>query len=178
MSALDRFEFSAAEFAAICQVTPQSLTNWIAKGMPQPDKPTVNVAYYNLRVHLPWVKDNIWTPNADDLARKRKHEANIIEREDQLGAGKVMLVADAEEAWGNILAGIRARLLSIPPKVAALLSADLSVAERSEIVRREIYEALDTLAGPPVPICLEEEPEETPERPSLLRKRGRPKAKK
>lgn len=172
MATLNRYEWNATEFAELCQTTVQSLHNWVEEGMPGPDKPTKNSAYFDLRIHLPWVIDHKWKPGQDDIARKRRAEANMAEREDALGEGSVMLVAEAEKVWGNALAGIRARLLSIPPKVGALLAANLTVAERSEIVRREIYEALESLSGPPEAVV--DEPEEEQEPPTLKRRPGRP----
>ena len=168
------FELNATEFALVCGVTVTTLGNWRATGMPEPRKPMLNAAYYDLRVHLAWVRDNVWTRGQDDRARKLKADADLAEMEADLQRGKLELVSDAEQRWSTILAGIRARLLSIPPKVGALLSAELTVAERSEIVRREIYEALDTLAGPPEALGATEEPEGEPERPTIRRKPGRP----
>lgn len=162
------------EFAALCDCSVQALANWELEGMPPPERPAPKVAYYDIQVHIPWVRINKWTVGADDRALKLKAERELTEMERDLQQGKLMLVADAEKVWGQILSGIRARLLSIPPKVGALLGANLSVAQRSEIIRRELYEALDTLSNPAVEV---EEPEPE-ERPSIRRKPGRPKSKK
>lgn len=171
-SKLGRYDYNKVEFARICQVTDTTIDNWVKEGMPEPDKPTPGSCWYTLETHLPWVIENKWKPGKGDRDRKLKAEADLAVMERDLQAGRLQLVADAEAKWGAALASMRARLLSIPSKVGALITREMTEAQRSDVVRSEIYEALEALSTPTV--VASELPEEPEEQPTIKRKRGRP----
>ncbi len=55
------------------------------------------------------------------------------------------------EGWQGLLANARAKLLALPPKVAAQVLGMESYVEVEHVIRDIIYEALDELAGDVVP---------------------------
>ena len=72
------------------------------------------------------------------MARKRELEVAQLE-------GKLVSVETTQATWAAIIATARQRLLAIPSRVGPRV-AGLDAAEASELLRREIYEALHELA--------------------------------
>jgi hypothetical protein len=54
--------------------------------------------------------------------------------------------SDVEAAWGQMVGNARARLLSVPKKLAVMMSPDMTLAERERAIEVEIYGALKELA--------------------------------
>ncbi len=72
------------------------------------------------------------------MARKRELEVAQLE-------GKLVSVETTQATWAAIIATARQRLLSIPAKLGPRV-AGLDAAEASELLRRDIHEALHELA--------------------------------
>ena len=77
------------------------------------------------------------------MARKRELEVAQLE-------GKLVSVETTRATWATIVAAARARLLAIPSRVGPRV-AGLDAAEASELLRREIHEALRELARADAP---------------------------
>ena len=142
MTTLSRFEFNAKEFAEICGVTAQSLPNWVKEGMPEPDKPTRNAAYYSLKIHLPWVIENKWKPNQSARARKQEADACIAEMKASEMAGSLMVKADAIRSWVDFLTRVRSNLMGFGDRLIPLLAETTNPREQLAIARREMNQTL------------------------------------
>lgn len=87
----------------------------------------------------------------DDYANHRtrltKARADIIEMERAQLEHKLIPADDVELTWNSILLNARNRLLAIPTKVAPDVFASQNLNEIRDIIKKEIYEALDELAN-------------------------------
>ena len=97
--------------------------------------------------------------------RLTKARAEMAEKENAQLDSKLIPADDAKDAWTAMVANARARLLSIPNKIAPLVCAAETINEAREIIKTEIYEALNELANVEIrtinPIRLvESEPDE------------------
>jgi len=97
--------------------------------------------------------------------RLTKARAEMAEKENAQLDSKLIPADDAKDAWTAMVANARARLLSIPNKIAPLVCAAETINEAREIIKIEIYEALNELANVEIrtinPIRLvESEPDE------------------
>lgn len=143
MSALSRWEFSATEFAEIVGVTTQAIYLWVRdEGMPPPAKPTRNSAYFDLRVHLPWVIENKWKPNQSARARKQEAEADIATMERDTMAGTLVPVSKVLREYQGFLTRLRANLLGFGDRLIPLLAEAGDDRERLALARREMAQTL------------------------------------
>ena len=79
--------------------------------------------------------------------RLTKARAEMAEKENAQLDSKLIPADDAKDAWTAMVANARARLLSIPNKIAPLVCAAETINEAREIIKTEIYEALNELAN-------------------------------
>lgn len=79
-------------------------------------------------------------------AKREMHNAKIAEYEERRMAGELVEAVKADRATEVLVTNAKSRLLSIPSKAAPMLAGMESIAEIEEILRREIYEALEELA--------------------------------
>ena len=62
--------------------------------------------------------------------------------------GKSIIDAEiVEQEWGKVLSNLRQALLAIPSKIAQAVSNAKDAAEAEEIIRAQIYEALNELSA-------------------------------
>jgi phage terminase Nu1 subunit (DNA packaging protein) len=83
-----------------------------------------------------------------ELAREQAETARI---KNMYSRGELVRLSEVEQGATIIIAAFRERCLAIPGKIAAICEA-CSRAEIEEIVRGEIYEALDELSRPILPL--------------------------
>ncbi|MEO1721338.1 MAG: hypothetical protein AAFR84_02915, partial [Pseudomonadota bacterium] len=81
----------------------------------------------------------------DERARKAKEEADKLEMENAHRRGQLLDRADVDAAVSGAFARVRARLLSVPTKVAPTLMPDRPT-EAERIVRTAVVEVLRELA--------------------------------
>lgn len=146
MSALTRYEFNGKEFAAICGVTVLTLTNWAEEGMPKPEKPSRNVSYFDLKVHLPWVIENKWKPNQSARARKQEADASIAEMERDTMAASLVPVAAVTREYTDFLTRLRSNLMGFGDRLIPLLAETQDPREQLAIARREMGQTLREVA--------------------------------
>ena len=79
--------------------------------------------------------------------RLTKARAEMAEKENAQLDSKLIPADDAKDAWTAMVANARSRLLSIPNKIAPLVCAAETINEAREIIKIEIYEALNELAN-------------------------------
>ena len=84
---------------------------------------------------------------------RRRKEAALARKQELVAArlaGELVSIAVIQQTWAAIIATARQRLLSIPAKLGPRV-AGLDSAEASELLRREIHEALYELARADAP---------------------------
>lgn len=81
--------------------------------------------------------------------RERLYKANAEIKEAELARlrGELLPAAEVLATWRGRISNTRARLLAIPSKIAPQIAPPGKLAQTAEALRREIYEALNELAG-------------------------------
>jgi len=139
--------FPRDTIAAVIGVTPRHIGNLIKEGMP-----TVGRGKYDLAACVQWYIDyrvRLASPATKfDNARLRKMVADAKKREIEVKKleGDLIPADKVAEAWTTILGAVRAKLLSIPTKMAPLVLAADDLAEAQEIIKGQIYEVLNELS--------------------------------
>lgn len=80
-------------------------------------------------------------------AKKVAAEAEIAELELAKVKGELVDASDVVTAWSDVLASIKARLISIPSKAAPIVSAEDSAAVCQSVLEDLVREALDELSN-------------------------------
>ncbi|NJD35380.1 MAG: hypothetical protein FIA96_11205 [Betaproteobacteria bacterium] len=80
-------------------------------------------------------------------AKKTVHEAKLAEYEEREKAGQLIEVDLVRNEWQQILANVRAKLLSLPTKLAAQALGANTLAEMEALLADAVYEALQELAA-------------------------------
>lgn len=80
-------------------------------------------------------------------AKKTVHEARLAEYEEKQKAGELIEVDAVRQEWRQILSNVRAKLLSLPTKLASrALGAD-TLAQMEALLAEGVHEALQELAA-------------------------------
>lgn len=89
--------------------------------------------------------------HGDDYSTHRtrltKARADITEMERAQMENRLIPSTDVELAWNSIVSNARNRLIAIPTKVAPVVFASKNLNEIRDIIKDEIYSALDELAN-------------------------------
>lgn len=97
---------------------------------------------------LPWYLKMIGGENGPgDKARKLRAEADLAEMDAQQQAGELLLRVDVERTWSAFLGRLRDSLLGVPDRVAPLITPDLVLAERLDVLRKEIHQVMRDIAA-------------------------------
>jgi hypothetical protein len=80
-------------------------------------------------------------------AKREIHNARIAEYEEKQIAGTLVEAEAVKHAWQALISNARARLLTVPRKMAPLVTGKKSVNEIEGILTDAIHEALLELAG-------------------------------
>lgn len=89
--------------------------------------------------------------NPDELdltaerARLAHHQANKAHIESDVLAGKLVPAEDVERHWSEMVAASRAKLLSLPQRIAQVAVAGRTIREIEASCRQEVYDALNEL---------------------------------
>lgn len=81
----------------------------------------------------------------DERARLAKEQADAQAMKNALARGEMLDATEAERTWGEVLRGIRARMMAVPSRVRQRLG-HLTAAEAA-IIDREVRDALTEAAG-------------------------------
>ena len=139
----------------ICKVidlTPQRVLQLVKEGViPKHERgryelvPVVNAYVQFLRK-----KKIVGNVHGDDYSTHRtrltKGRADIIEMEKAQMESRLIPAEDVEQTWTSIVSNTRNRLISIPTKVAPAVFASNNLNEIRDIIKDEIYAALDELS--------------------------------
>lgn len=115
-----------------------------------------------------------------DQARTRKMNADAEMAEMELAQARLKLcnTEDVVKAWADVLNACRAKMLSLPTKIAPIVATEDDASVIKQIIEDQIYEALNELSNynPEIhptqmaALIEDDEPDPEPEK-----KRGRPK---
>ncbi|MEK9918966.1 MAG: hypothetical protein VW496_06200 [Pelagibacteraceae bacterium] len=109
-----------------------------------------NRKFYILRDVLPQVAKHIGVPNVIDLnqerARKTAAEAELAEIELEQKRNSLVPVSDVIDAWLELIAACKSRMLSMPAKLAPVVAVEDNPAICKRIIEEQTLEALDELA--------------------------------
>jgi phage terminase Nu1 subunit (DNA packaging protein) len=82
-----------------------------------------------------------------ERARLVKAKADRAEMEAARMRDDLIPASDVAEAWTEMVASMRARLLALPDKIAPVIHETTSIAEARDAVRHAVFEALGELAA-------------------------------
>ena len=86
-----------------------------------------------------------------ERTRLTKAQADKAEIEAAELARELVRTEDVKLTWGELVAAVRAKLLSLPSKLAPLLAPPGKVAEAQALAETMVHEALSELAGSGLP---------------------------
>jgi phage terminase Nu1 subunit (DNA packaging protein) len=141
------------ELCKICDVSKGRISQLITAGViPKQERnryevvPVVNAYVRFLRERT--IKGD--TSDSGDYSSHRtrltKAKADLAEMEREQLASDLIPANDARHAWSGMVANARTRLIAIPSKIAPLVVSAESINEAQDIIKNEIYEALQELA--------------------------------
>jgi phage terminase Nu1 subunit (DNA packaging protein) len=134
--------------AELCGVTEKTIRSWAADGMPVMQVGKRGRSGVKTVVDLVEVLRWYLEQDALDAAKTRlaSAQADKHEMENAARRGELAEIADVERTWSDMVLATRARLLSIPMKLAAQLTnvADANIVAAK--IRAEIASALHELA--------------------------------
>ena len=147
-----------SELAEILGKTQQTLTTWQSKGMPVKlvgKRGTSNE--YDTSDVIDWyVKKEIGKLTVDesgkyfDLEKERSrlthHQANKTALEEEVLKGNLLPSDEVIEVWGNYISSVRAKLLSMPTKLAHSLINCSDFEDVEAILKKGVFEALQELS--------------------------------
>jgi len=87
----------------------------------------------------------------EEKTRLTKAQADKAQLDVAVLEGKLIPTDMVESTWLNYIANCRARLLTIPTKIAHLILACEDFKDAEKIIKDAIYETLEELANDPVP---------------------------
>ena len=111
-----------------------------------------NSLLYESRDALPLLYGEVKGKHKNDLelqqerARLARAQANVTEIQEAELRGQVVRTEVAISHWQNLVSISRAKLLSMPAKIAHLVLGVSTVGEAEAIIRNEVEEALNELA--------------------------------
>jgi hypothetical protein len=80
-------------------------------------------------------------------AKKTVHEARLAEYEEKQKAGELIEIDLVRAEWQQILANVRAKLLSLPTKLASQAMSASTLAEMESLLTEGVHEALRELVA-------------------------------
>jgi len=144
--------FPLDTISKLLDLTPQRVNQLVNQGV----IPRAERGRYELvpvvRAYIRFLRDRTVRGDVqgDDYTTYRtrltKARAEMAEKENAQLDSKLIPADDAKQAWSAMVANARARLLSIPNKIAPIVCAAETINEAREIIKTEIYEALNELA--------------------------------
>jgi len=148
-----------SETAQKLDVSLTTLDNWRRKGCPHTK--TGKQVFFEISA-LNWWLGNRSSGELDytqERAKLTRLQTEKVKLELEQQRGKLLPLEMVILAWQGQIANARAKLLALPPKVAAQVLGMESYVELEHTIRDIIYEALDELAGDGVPKEYEQRPE-------------------
>jgi phage terminase Nu1 subunit (DNA packaging protein) len=144
---------SIAELSTITGIPERTLREWRTKGI-LPSSADQGVLLRAIITHYKQQVDearNQRFKEGDDAyyvqkVRLTQAQADKIELENLEREGKLVEAGGVQQAWLAMIAATKAKLLSIPTKVAPQIVAMSQASEAEQLVKAFIYEALEELS--------------------------------
>jgi len=136
----------------ILDLTPQRVSQLVKEGViPKHERGRFElVPVANAYIQFLRQKRIVGNVHGDDYATQRtrltKGRADIIEMEKAQMESRLIPADDVEQTWNSIISNARNRFIAIPTKVAPAVFASNNLNEIRDIIKEEIYSALDELA--------------------------------
>jgi phage terminase Nu1 subunit (DNA packaging protein) len=148
---------SSRELGLLLNITPSHIGQLRKRGVfpvptPGGEYPTVRA----VRAYITYLKEQTEGPAdmmmggdfslSKERARLTKYKADVAEIERKQALGQLVSAAEIETTWRSLVGVMRTRLLAIPARAASRVTMARSIVEVAEILRKEVYEALDALS--------------------------------
>jgi phage terminase Nu1 subunit (DNA packaging protein) len=150
----DRFLLTVSQYAKQFGIEPRTMAKRLEGLTPAYEKKTgrgIVKKYYlsDVITHMTADRPDVPTESVTaDEARRRKlvADAELAELELCKARDEVIPVSDIENVLIEVNGAVRAKLLALPAKTAALLVAETDVHVIRQLLEAEIHQALDELA--------------------------------
>jgi terminase small subunit / prophage DNA-packing protein len=148
---IDLESLKQIDLARFFNKNERTIQRWHEQGLPRHGEG--KGCYYVWAEVLPWYVAFVSgstggdSENMSHKNRLEKVKADDAELDFAVKRGTLLVATKVREQWANECAAMRGRLLSIPAMAALKIDASHSQAQREEIIRRDIYEALENLKG-------------------------------
>ena len=137
----------------LLDLTPQRVNQLVREGIiPKHERGRYEVIHV-VRAYIKFLRERAvrGDVHGDDYSTHRtrltKARADITEMERAQMENRLIPAPDVELAWNSIISNVRNRLIAIPTKVAPVVFASKTLNEIRDIIKDEIYSALDELAN-------------------------------
>ena len=146
------YQVSKKEAAAFFTVSTQALDGWFTSGCPVAKRDdTGRIVAVDLQAMAQWRIDRaaMSEGNGLDFERTRltKAQADKTELEVSELRGELVRAPVIGLHWQAMVAAMRAKLLSLPSKVAPLVAGPDSLSRTQELIQANVHEALAEIAG-------------------------------
>jgi phage terminase Nu1 subunit (DNA packaging protein) len=147
-----------SQLAELLSVNLSTVDNWVRDGCPflsRPVRQGVGQWEFSPAAVFQWRIDRerqamlgalVDVDEAEARRRKLAAEAGLAELQLRKANGEVVAIADAQKAWSQMVGAARAKLLSIPTKLAPLLAVETSELVCQAAIEAAVHEALTELS--------------------------------
>jgi phage terminase Nu1 subunit (DNA packaging protein) len=143
----DKPYMSLKQLCAMFNVSSQGVLNWEAEGLPGGFKPNAVRKCFYVMEAIPWIINRLHGDKEDSRERLRRLKADAAELDLKIRTGEILEASDVQEEWSSQLSMFRSKMLSVPSKASGFINPTMNEAQVAEIIKREIYEALESLSG-------------------------------
>ena len=142
------------QLAEIFGVSAHTIRFWIDDGLPVVERTGSGAGrhnQYDTHAVTTWLenraakKQDVIDYN-EERARKTKLEADKLALDLLKMQRELIHVDDIERAWGSLVAAFRARVLSLPSRIASQVLTMTSAFDVEAFIRQQVYEALSELS--------------------------------
>ena len=145
---------NSAQLAQAMHVSGSTVKTWVADGCPvaKRGKGRGSPNFFDIEEVRKWrgAKSGKLDPQAE-RARKDKASADGIEIRNQVMLGQLVDKDSLVEHWADMVGAARAKLLSLPTKLATVAVASNDLEEIQHGAEKLVREVLEELAGDPAP---------------------------
>ena len=78
--------------------------------------------------------------------RKTSYEADLKQMELKKAAGELIEINEIKDAWTDVLANLRSKLLAIPVKLAPIVQNETNVRSIEKVIETHLHEAMNELS--------------------------------
>jgi phage terminase Nu1 subunit (DNA packaging protein) len=143
------------DLAHLLNVSRTTLAAWIRDGMPylkRADRDEGIPWVFDIAEVVRWREERAAQGNGtptdylEAQTRKMAAEAELAEIKLAKERGDAVSIRDTEKAWSNIMVNFRAKMLTLPQRLAPILVGQSNERAIAGMLKEEIYQALDELS--------------------------------